>query len=101
MIFQRYKEWGILREEKLQQFLDDMNKRQRLENINRKKEEMKMKEELLYFFDNEDQIDLTIQNKSVLIWKRSFDPTVRKEQEKYLPPEIHEMIKKNAKKLKR
>ncbi|XKL61880.1 hypothetical protein PGB90_001713 [Kerria lacca] len=87
-----YDDWQILREEKLKQYLNELNIKQRLENVKRRKEELKLKEELLYFFDNESEIDLSIETKTEKIKKRTFNKSKTEEENIYVPPEIQKRI---------
>lgn len=85
-----YKKWNELREEKLNEELNRLQRAQRLKKIESITEEMKTKEQHLWFFENEAKIDLQIDSKRVYYPKRWFGKkkVPRVIDADYIPPEI-------------
>ncbi|XP_068627584.1 uncharacterized protein [Battus philenor] len=84
MLFQT---WEKKREEKLKEQLQRLKRVQRIAEIEEKQKELKVEEQKLWFFENEDKIDLEIENKQKLeneVKTSSKD----KSDENYIPPEI-------------
>lgn len=84
--------WCKIRETKLNEELDRLNRFRRLREIERITTEMAEKEERLWFFENEDQIDVEIEkNESVTAREKSERVTKVKSKEidaSYVPPEV-------------
>ncbi|KAF7266791.1 uncharacterized protein LOC143204759 [Rhynchophorus ferrugineus] len=85
-----FKKWE---EERLQAFEEQkvrLSNAKRLQDIEDLKKAMQEKEEKLWFFDNEDQIDLKIAKKKKFYPKRWFGhkKSPRKIDETYIPPEV-------------
>ncbi|XP_055913171.1 28S ribosomal protein S27, mitochondrial [Eupeodes corollae] len=85
-----YKKWNVLREEKLNEELQRLQRAKRLKKIEQITEEMKTKEQHLWFFENEAQLDLQIDGKRVFYPKRWFGKkkVPRVIDADYVPPEI-------------
>lgn len=64
----------------------------RLEDIKRMTEDMAKEEQKLWFFENEDKIDLQIDSKKVFYPKRWFGKLkkVKTVDEGYIPPEVRQ-----------
>lgn len=74
----------------LQKELDEVQKEERLKNIETIKKELEEKERLLTFFDNEEQIELAIENKLEKEKLEMGDEAVSNEvsDELYVSPDI-------------
>lgn len=85
-----YKQWNEVREQKLSEELNRLQRAERLKKIESMTEEMKKKEQHLWFFENEAQIDLQIDSKKVTYPKRWFGKKKipRVIDADYVPPEI-------------
>ncbi|XP_055845258.1 28S ribosomal protein S27, mitochondrial [Episyrphus balteatus] len=85
-----YKKWNNLREEKLTEELNRLQRAKRLKKIELMTEEMKKKEQHLWFFENESDIDLQIDSKKAFYPKRWFGKkkVPRVIDADYVPPEI-------------
>lgn len=85
-----YQSWNVLRQEKYQEALDIVDKRKRVVEIEKLQEQMKLEEQKLWFFENEDKIDLEIEGKKVTYPKRWFGKLKKPRvvDEGYIPPEI-------------
>jgi len=68
---QLYKEWGEKRELDLQAENDALNRRTKIEDISRVKENLAREEQRLFFFSNLDRLDQEKEEKS-LAWRRTF-----------------------------
>lgn len=91
--FQIYDLWNQIRETKLNEELDRLNRFRRLRDIERITTEMAEKEERLWFFENEDQINLDIEKNELaaaaIEAKRSNRKVnVKIVDESYVPPEV-------------
>ncbi|XP_035431116.2 28S ribosomal protein S27, mitochondrial [Spodoptera frugiperda] len=86
---QLFESWAKLREQKLQEQAQRLDRARRIQLIQQKQNEMQEQEQKLWFFENEDKIDLEIEEKEKLV-----DKTVTKKKaskttdEDYIPPEI-------------
>lgn len=85
-----YVEWETLIQKLLQEQLDELTKQQRLTKVQMEKEELLKREEVLFFFDNEEKWELAIEKKRVFYRKRYFGKKKkpRVTDEKYIPPEV-------------
>lgn len=84
-----YEEWDNIRETSLREEIDKLEKYNKLESIKKKKQELLDREQELYFFDHEDEIDIAIENKKVRYppkWQGKKKK--KKVTEDYVPPEI-------------
>ena len=70
--------------------MEEMTKKKRLEEVERTKAELQHREELLYFFDREDEIEVVIENKETLRKKRERPETIQIKEEDYVPPETYQ-----------
>lgn len=69
-------------------FLAEMDKRRRLEEVNRKKLELKEQEELMYFFENEDEIDKVVEKKERKLRRPQSRLSTQELEDTYVPPEV-------------
>ncbi|KAL5287981.1 MRPS27 family protein [Megaselia abdita] len=85
-----YQSWNVLREEKYKEALDVVDKKKRVDEIEKLQKEMHLEEQKLWFFENEDKIDLEIDAKKVTYPKRWFGKLKKPRvvDEGYIPPEI-------------
>jgi small subunit ribosomal protein S27 len=83
-------EWCHLRQSKLQAEFERLQRAQRVQEIERLTKEMASEERKLWFFENEDKIDLDIENKRVFYPKKWFGKKKipRTIDEGYVPPEV-------------
>lgn len=96
MDFQLYKDWETLRENTLAAFLEEMRRRKRLDEVERKKLELEEEEELMYFFENEDEIDKIVEIKQMKLSKRRQAESKDDTEDSYVPPEVHRRITNNT-----
>ncbi|KAJ8724975.1 hypothetical protein PYW07_015933 [Mythimna separata] len=86
---QLFQSWAKLRDEKLEEQAQRLDRARRIQLIQQKQNEMKDQEQKLWFFENEDQIDLQIEEKEKLVDKTVLKKTATKtSDENYIPPEI-------------
>uniref|UniRef100_A0A1B0CUT6 Mitochondrial 28s ribosomal protein s27 n=1 Tax=Lutzomyia longipalpis TaxID=7200 RepID=A0A1B0CUT6_LUTLO len=105
---QLYDDWIRIRQEKLEEELLRLRRAQTVKEIEKKTLDMEAEERKLWFFENEDKIDLQIESKKVYYPKKWFGKKKkpRAQDEGYVPPEItaaHKTFRvkqKLAKKLK-
>jgi len=85
-----YTEWETLKERLLQEQLDELTRQQRLAKVQQEKEDILKREEVLFFFDNEEKWELAIEKKRVFYRKRYFGKRKkpRSADDNYIPPEI-------------
>lgn len=85
-----YAEWETLKQRLLQEQLQELTKQQRLAKVQMEKEELLKREEVLFFFDNEEKWELAIEKKKVFYRKRYFGKRKkpRATDDKYIPPEV-------------
>lgn len=85
-----YMKWNVVREEKLNAELHRLQRAKRLKAVEDIAEKMKTKEQHLWFFENEDKIELEIDAKKVIYPKRWFGKkkVPRVVDAGYVPPEI-------------
>lgn len=90
-----YDKWETVREEVLMDELKEIKRQSRLKEVERRKEELTLKEQKLFFFDNEDKIDMAIENKKVVYPKKWHGKKKKKksDSEGYIPPEIVKQYK--------
>lgn len=79
-----------MREQKLKEELERLNRNKRLEEIKRMTESMAAEEQKLWFFENEDKLDLEIDSKRIFYHKRWFGKKKKPKtvHEGYVPPEV-------------
>lgn len=89
---QIYELWCQIRETKLNEELERLNRFRRLREIERITSEMAEKEERLWFFENEEKINLEIEKKALAATsKESAIPTkvnTKGIDANYVPPEV-------------
>lgn len=85
-----YSEWCELRHQRLKEELDRLQRRKRVEDIDRINKSLIDEEQKLWFFENEDKIDLLIDSKKIFYHKRWFGKKKkpRTVDEGYVPPEV-------------
>uniref|UniRef100_A0A336LVR3 CSON003897 protein n=1 Tax=Culicoides sonorensis TaxID=179676 RepID=A0A336LVR3_CULSO len=85
-----YSAWTEIREKRLKEEIERLHRAERLKNVEQLTKEMEAEERKLWFFENEDQIDLDIESKRVYYPKRWFGKrkVPRKADENYIPPDI-------------
>lgn len=85
-----YEKWNQEREQKLNDEIHRYERIQRLYNVERVQKELETEEKKLWFFENEDKIDLEIESKKVFYPKRWFGKLKkpRKVDENYIPPDV-------------
>jgi len=86
--FQIYKEWESFRREELQRYMEHLNKMKRLQKVQQIKQELREKEQLLFFFDNENKYDLIKEEKVKRMKKKQTTTKSTKDDLTYIPPEI-------------
>lgn len=95
-ILQIYADWNALRDSRLADELDRLQRTQRLADVERITREMDAEEQKLWFFENEDKLDLQIDSKKVFYRKRWFGKLKKPRvvDEGYVPPEIVRKLNK-------
>ncbi|CAI6368406.1 unnamed protein product [Macrosiphum euphorbiae] len=83
-----YKEWESFRREELSRYLEHLNKLKRLQKVQQAKQDLKEKEQLLFFFDNEHKHDLVKEEKLKRMKKTVVKDKSHKDDLTYVPPEI-------------
>uniref|UniRef100_A0A182PQX4 28S ribosomal protein S27, mitochondrial n=1 Tax=Anopheles epiroticus TaxID=199890 RepID=A0A182PQX4_9DIPT len=87
-----YTDWCNLRQQRLDEDLERMQRAKRLKEIEQLAVEMEKEEQKLWFFENEDKIDLQIDSKRVFYPKRWFGKKKkpRTVDVDYVPPEVRQ-----------
>lgn len=87
---QIYGDWNTLRDSRLADEVQRLQRTQRLAEIERVTKDMDAEEQKLWFFENEDKLDLQIDSKKVFYRKRWFGKLKKPRvvDEGYVPPEI-------------
>ncbi|KAH9639735.1 hypothetical protein HF086_014493 [Spodoptera exigua] len=84
-----FESWAEIREQKLQEQAQRLDRARRIQLIQQKQSEMQQQEQKLWFFENEDKIDLEIEEKEKLVDNTVTKKAVSKTtDEDYIPPEI-------------
>lgn len=85
-----YAKWIVEREEKLNQEIDRLNRIQRLLSIEKVQKDLQTEEKRLWFFENEDKIDLEIDGNRRFYPKRWFGKKKKPRvvDENYIPPDV-------------
>lgn len=85
-----YLKWNEHREQRLNEEISRHNRIQRLSNIEQLQKDLEKDEKKLWFFENEDKIDLEIEGKRVYYPKKWFGKLKkpRKKDDKYIPPDV-------------
>lgn len=94
MLFQLYDKWELIRAELLQDQINRLNKDKQLAEIKVEKEKLIEKEKELFFFDNENKIDLIIEHKYERPPTRTYFGKKKKPRpsdEVYIPPDIRKV----------
>lgn len=85
-----YEEWNNIRMDLLEKQVNELDKKMRLENVEKMKRDLKDRERLLTFFDNEEQVELRIEQK-LKMEEETFGPYIKVSadiDDGYIPPEI-------------
>ncbi|VVC34349.1 MRPS27/PTCD2 [Cinara cedri] len=83
-----YKDWESFRRDELQRYMKYLDKLKRLQKVQQVKQELKDKEQLLFFFDNEHKYDLIKEEKLKKMKKPKVISKGPKDDLTYIPPEI-------------
>lgn len=85
-----------IREKRLKEEIERLRRAERIKHVEKLTKDMEAEEQKLWFFENEDKIDLQIENKRVFYPKRWFGKKKKPRQldEDYIPPEIKVEYKK-------
>ncbi|XP_064097369.1 uncharacterized protein LOC135208780 [Macrobrachium nipponense] len=89
-----YSTWERMRQEEVEKQLEEYRRKQLLEEIERKKNQLKSKEELFTFFENQDRLEMLLDRKPVVREKdrtHFFPHKIKKPKvvdEDYIPPEV-------------
>ncbi|XP_023293805.2 uncharacterized protein LOC111677011 [Lucilia cuprina] len=85
--------WQELRNQKKLEIEKEISAKERIENIENIRNEIATKKDLLWFFDQEDKLDLEIYNKRVFYPKRWFGKKKKPRvvDEDYVPPQIRKI----------
>jgi small subunit ribosomal protein S27 len=85
-----YKEWETQKQRLLQEQLEELTRQQRLAKVQVEKEALLKREEILFFFDNEEKYELDIEKKRVFYRRRYFGKRKkpRVADDNYIPPEV-------------
>ncbi|CAG4940583.1 unnamed protein product [Colias eurytheme] len=84
-----FQNWEIIRETRLQEQTKRLDRIKRIQSIEEKQKELQKEEQKLWFFENEEKIDLQIEEKEQLEDKKEVESkTHNKSDEDYIPPEI-------------
>lgn len=68
--------------------MEHLNKLKRLQKVQQIKQELKEKEQLLFFFDNENKYDLVKEEKVKRMKKKQTSAKSIKDDLTYIPPEV-------------
>nr|CAD7400215.1 unnamed protein product [Timema poppensis] len=87
---QVYKHWEKEREEMLQAEVDQLQKQQKLAEVEKMKKELDTKEKILFFFENEEKWQLEIENKREKYEKQKQPGKTKNkiDDKDYIPPEV-------------
>ncbi|XP_063708442.1 uncharacterized protein LOC134837060 [Culicoides brevitarsis] len=85
-----YAAWNEIREKRLKEEIERLQRTERLKHIEKLTTEMEAEERKLWFFENEEQLNLDIESKRVFYPKRWFGKkkVPRKVDENYIPPDV-------------
>ncbi|KAJ0179294.1 hypothetical protein K1T71_005006 [Dendrolimus kikuchii] len=84
-----FQSWVKIRQEKLEEQIERLDRAKRAQLLEEKQKEMKDEEQKLWFFENEEKIDLQIEEKEKLIDKTvTTKKTSKDTDDNYVPPEI-------------
>uniref|UniRef100_A0A1Q3F805 Putative mitochondrial 28s ribosomal protein s27 n=1 Tax=Culex tarsalis TaxID=7177 RepID=A0A1Q3F805_CULTA len=87
-----YTEWCELRQQRLDEEMTRLQRARRIQELERVSREMEQEEQKLWFFENEDKIELEIDSKKVFYPKRWFGKKKKPRviDEGYVPPEVRQ-----------
>ncbi|XP_001660024.2 uncharacterized protein LOC5571928 [Aedes aegypti] len=87
-----YNEWCDVRQQRLDEELARLQRAKRIQDMEQMAREMEQEEQKLWFFENEDKIDLQIDSKKVFYPKRWFGKKKKPRvvDEGYIPPEVRQ-----------
>lgn len=87
---QLFANWEQIREDKLEEQSKRLDRANRMKLIEEKQKQMQIEEQKLWFFENEENIDLQIEEKEKLEDTSSVKQKMskKKDDEDYIPPEI-------------
>lgn len=87
---QLFANWEQIREDKLEEQSKRLDRANRMKLIEEKQKQMQVEEQKLWFFENEEDIDLQIEEKEKLEDTSSVKQKMskKKDDENYIPPEI-------------
>ncbi|XP_050535315.1 uncharacterized protein LOC126902269 [Daktulosphaira vitifoliae] len=85
-----YKDWEVFRPEELNRQLEHINKIKRLQKVQSIKEELRNKEQVLFFFDKESKYDLIKEEKMKRMKNNVTKTKNLREDLTYIPPEIRQ-----------
>ncbi|XP_052861231.1 28S ribosomal protein S27, mitochondrial [Anopheles cruzii] len=87
-----YSDWCALRQQRLDEELERLQRAKRLKDIEQMSVELEKEEQKLWFFENEDKLDLEIDSKRVFYPKRWFGKKKkpRTVDVDYVPPEVRQ-----------
>lgn len=89
MFFQLFKMWTTIREDKLEEQTKRLDRAKRMQLIQEKQKSLQEEEQKLWFFENEEAIELQIEEKEKLVETPVGKKTAAKKvDENYIPPEI-------------
>ncbi|XP_058831125.1 uncharacterized protein LOC131689823 [Topomyia yanbarensis] len=87
-----YIQWCELRQHRLEEELARLQRAKRIQEMEKMSREMEQEEQKLWFFENEDKLDLQIDSKKVFYPKRWFGKKKKPRvvDEGYIPPEVRQ-----------
>lgn len=87
-----YSDWCEMRQQRLEEELARLQRAKRIQGMEQLAKEMEQEEQKLWFFENEDKIDLQIDSKKVFYPKRWFGKKKKPRvvDEGYIPPEVRQ-----------
>ncbi|KAG6462027.1 hypothetical protein O3G_MSEX013011 [Manduca sexta] len=87
---QLFQSWVETRKQKLEEQIQRLDRARRIQTIQQKQKQMQEEEQKLWFFENEDKVDLEIEEKEKLTETNtaSKKTLITKTNEQYIPPEI-------------
>ncbi|XP_063823462.1 uncharacterized protein LOC135073275 [Ostrinia nubilalis] len=85
---QIFQSWREIREKKLEEQTKRLDRAKRIEAINYKQKDLQVEEQKLWFFENEEAIDLEIEEKEQTTRSNSKKKSIKAVDEDYIPPEI-------------
>lgn len=86
--FQLFKNWEIIRQQRLEEQSKRLDRAKRMKIIEQKQKELQEEEQKLWFFENEENIDLQIEEKEQLEDTTTKKSSQEKTDDDYIPPEI-------------